>query len=77
MGIEEDRDLDRSLARALLRLALGLNLLVHGLVRVPALGKFADGLALDFSATIVPTPLAAALLATRSWDRWSLDARRR
>ncbi len=138
MGIEEDRDLDRSLARALLRLALGLNLLVHGLVRVPALGKFADGLARDFSATVVPAPLAhvfalclplaeaaigllvilglwqrmvlsagtllmialvfgtalqqhwdiltqqmvyvllyAALLATRSWDRWSLDARRR
>jgi hypothetical protein len=58
-------DLDRWLARALLRLALGLNLLLHGLVRVPVLGKFAEGMAREY----------AALLATRSWDRWSLDAR--
>ncbi len=129
-------DLDRSLARMLLRLALGLNLLVHGLVRVPALGKFADGMVQGFSATILPGPLVrafalglpfaeaaigilvvlglwqravlsagallmislvfgtalqqhwdvltqqmlyvliyAALLATRLWDRWSLDTR--
>jgi thiosulfate dehydrogenase [quinone] large subunit len=131
-------ELDRSLAHAILRVALGLNLLVHGSVRIPALGKFVDGLVRDFSVTILPTPLVRAfalglpfaeiligalliaglwqravlvagslvmvalvfgtalqqkwdiltqqmiyvliyslLLATRSWDRWSLDARRK
>jgi len=62
-------DIDRCLARALLRLALGLNLLLHGLVRVPILGKFAEGMARE------DVFLYAALLATRSWDRWSFDAR--
>jgi len=131
-----EMDVDRSLARALLRLALGLNLLLHGLVRVPILGKFAEGMAREFSATVLPGSLVdafalclpfaetiigallviglwqravlaagmlmmtalvfgtallqhwdvltqqmfdvflyAALLATRSWDRWSFDAR--
>jgi hypothetical protein len=51
-------ELDRSLAHAILRVALGLNLLVHGSVRIPAWGRFVDG-------------------STRSWDRWSLDARRK
>jgi thiosulfate dehydrogenase [quinone] large subunit len=129
-------DLDRALARALLRISTGLNLLMHGLVRLPILGQFADGMARDFSATILPAVLVhpfalflpfaeltigvllviglwqravltagtllmmalllgtalqqhwdtltqqmlyvfiyTALLATRSWDRWSLDAR--
>ena len=130
-------DLDRALARALLRVSMGLNLLLHGLVRLPKLGEAADGMARGFSATILPWALVhafalflpfaevivgvllliglwqrkvlssgmlmmmalifgtalqqrwdtltqqmvyvfiyAALLATRSWDRWSLDARR-
>jgi thiosulfate dehydrogenase [quinone] large subunit len=129
-------DLDRALARALLRLSIGVNLLLHGLVRLPMLGKFADGMERDFSATILPAALVrtfasslpfvelavgilltiglwqratltaatllmmalifgtalqqhwdtvtqqmlyvflySALLATRSWDRWSFDAR--
>jgi thiosulfate dehydrogenase [quinone] large subunit len=129
-------DLDRALARVLLRLSMGVNLLLHGLVRLPVLGKFADGMARDFSATVMPAALVrtfalclpfvelavgllliiglwqratltaatllmmalilgtalqqhwdtltqqmlyaflySALLATRSWDRWSLDAR--
>jgi thiosulfate dehydrogenase [quinone] large subunit len=129
-------DLDRALARVLLRLSMGFNLLLHGLVRLPMLGRFADGMARDFSATILPAALVhtfalflpvaeltigvllviglwqraaltagpllmialifgtalqqhwdtltqqmlyvfiyTALLATRSWDRWSLDAR--
>jgi thiosulfate dehydrogenase [quinone] large subunit len=126
---------DRALARALLRLTLGVNLLVHGLVRVPKLILFADGMARDFGATFLPWRLVhafalvlpfaeaaigallvvglwqrlalgagallilvlvfgtallqrwdtltqqmiyalvyAALLATRDWDRWSVDA---
>ncbi len=129
---------DRSLARALLRASLGINLLMHGLVRLPSLGGFAQGMVRDFSATMLPAALVhgfavvlpfaeltigallivglwqravlsagillmvalvigtallqrwdtltqqmiyvllyAALLATRSWDRWSLDARPR
>jgi len=129
---------DRSLARALSRISLGINLLMHGLVRLPSLGGFAQGMARDFSATMLPAALVhgfavvlpfveltigallvvglwqravlsagillmvalvigtallqrwdtltqqmiyvllyAALLATRSWDRWSLDARPR
>jgi thiosulfate dehydrogenase [quinone] large subunit len=129
-------DFDRSLARALLRLALGVNLLMHGLVRLSKLRVFAEGMARDFSGTVLPAALArgfglclpfaelavgallviglrqrrvlvgsilmmvtliigtallqrwdtltqqmvyvflyAALLATRSWDRWSMDAR--
>jgi thiosulfate dehydrogenase [quinone] large subunit len=130
--VEED---DRALARSLLRVTLGINLIVHGLVRVPKLSGFAAGMARDFEPTIVPTGLVhafalllpfaeaalggliaiglfqraalalgalliaalvfgtallqhwdiltqqmvyaliyAALLATRSWDRWSLDS---
>jgi thiosulfate dehydrogenase (quinone) large subunit len=126
---------DRALARALLRLTLGINLLVHGLVRIPKLSGFAAGLARDFEPTILPGGLVhafglalpfvetvlggllavglfqraalalgalmiaalvfgtallqhwdivtqqmvyslvyAALLATRSWDRWSVDS---
>ncbi len=128
---------DRALARALLRLTLGINLVVHGLVRVPKLTAFAEGMARDFQPTILPSGLVhffglalpfaeaavgalivvgmfqraalvagavliaalvfgtallqrwdtltqqmiyalvyAALIATRSWDRWSLDAAR-
>jgi thiosulfate dehydrogenase (quinone) large subunit len=126
---------DRALAHGLLRLTLGINLVVHGLVRVPRLAAFASGMARDFQATILPSALVhafgfalpfaeaavgvliaiglfqraalaagalmiaslvfgtallqrwdtltqqmvyallyAALIATRSWDRWSLDA---
>jgi thiosulfate dehydrogenase [quinone] large subunit len=128
-------DDDRALARALLRLTMGINLIVHGLVRVPRLSEFAGGMAREFAPTILPTGLVhafglllpfvevlvgglvvvglfqraalvlgalsmaalvlgtallqhwdiltqqivyafiyAALLATRSWDRWSLDS---
>ena len=126
---------DRALGRALLRLTLGINLVVHGLVRVPKLSAFAAGMARDFQPTILPRGLVrafalalpfaeaavgalitvglfqraalaagvlmiaalvfgtallqrwdtltqqmvyaliyAALIATLSWDRWSLDA---
>jgi thiosulfate dehydrogenase [quinone] large subunit len=131
-------DKDRALAHALLRVTLGINLIVHGLVRVPNLSGFAAGMAREFAPTLLPgglvhtfalllpfaeaalgalvavglfqqTALAlgalliaalvfgtallqhwdvltqqmvyaliyAALLATRSWDRWSLDSIRR
>jgi thiosulfate dehydrogenase [quinone] large subunit len=129
---------DRALARALLRGTLGVNLLVHGLVRIPKLIFFADAMARDFGRTFLPWRLVhvfalvlpfveasigllvaiglwqraaltagaililllvvgtallqrwdtltqqmlyaflyAALLATRQWDRWSVDALRK
>jgi thiosulfate dehydrogenase (quinone) large subunit len=51
---------DRGLARALLRLTLGINLVVHGLVRLPKLAAFAAGMARDFQPTILPSPLVQA-----------------
>jgi len=36
--------LDRRLAYPILRLTLGVNILLHGLVRLPQLASFADGL---------------------------------
>jgi thiosulfate dehydrogenase (quinone) large subunit len=53
-------DLDRSLGRALLRVVLGLNLTVHGLVRVPNLGKFAAGMTRDFGPTLLSSGLVHA-----------------
>src|SRR2546427_13151886 len=51
---------DRPLARALLRLTLGINLVVHGLVRVPKLAAFAGGMARDFQPTVLPSALVQA-----------------
>jgi thiosulfate dehydrogenase [quinone] large subunit len=130
-------DLDKALARAVLRLGMAVGFIVHGLVRMPHLAKFADGMTRDFAQTFLPSALIhafglstpfieaaigfllligfqqrivltlgallmialmggtallqrwdvltqqhiylllyAALLATRPWDRWSLDSRK-
>lgn len=45
---------DRQLAHGVLRLVLGTNIAVHGLVRVGAPGRFADTLAQGFAATSLP-----------------------
>lgn len=42
------------LALVILRLGLGVDLAMHGLVRIPKLTKFADKMVGDFSATILP-----------------------
>ena len=42
------------LATFILRLGLGIDLGMHGLMRIPKLGKFADKMVGDFSATILP-----------------------
>ncbi|ATB40983.1 hypothetical protein CYFUS_006445 [Cystobacter fuscus] len=44
----------------LLRLALGLNIFLHGAVRLPALGAFADTLVQGFAQTPLPSPLVRA-----------------
>src|SRR5271168_5135078 len=45
---------DRKLAYTILRFTLGVNLLIHGVVRFPALGAFADGLVKLFAETALP-----------------------
>ncbi len=47
--------LDRKLAYLMLRFALGLSILMHGLVRLPHLTAFADATAKLFVATPLPT----------------------
>jgi len=49
-----------ALAHAVLRLALGVNLLVHGLVRFPKLSGFADALVGAFQDTLLPAGLVRA-----------------
>jgi thiosulfate dehydrogenase (quinone) large subunit len=46
--------LDRRLAYLLLRLTLGINILLHGAVRLPALGAFAAGMVQQFADTPLP-----------------------
>ena len=54
---EERRRADASIGYALLRIMLGLNILMHGLVRLPRLGEFAGGLEEMFAKTILPDTL--------------------
>jgi thiosulfate dehydrogenase [quinone] large subunit len=86
LGIDAQVSLDRKLAYLMLRFTLGLSILMHGLVRLPHLGAFADGLVKLF----VETPLSAAmvrpfavslvfgetivglLILLGLWTRWSL-----
>jgi thiosulfate dehydrogenase (quinone) large subunit len=46
--------LDRRLAYLLLRLTLGVNILLHGAVRLPALGAFAEEMVQQFAGTPLP-----------------------
>lgn len=41
------------------RITIGINLLVHGLVRLPKLSKFAEGLTKEFSETLLPEILVS------------------
>ena len=47
----------RELALLVLRLGLGINMLLHGLVRFPKLMVFADKVVADFSNTLLPDVL--------------------
>src|SRR5258708_8149391 len=46
--------LDRRLAFAFLRFTLGLNILMHGAVRLPILSAFVAGLVKEFAKTPLP-----------------------
>jgi thiosulfate dehydrogenase (quinone) large subunit len=77
---------DRKLAYLMLRFALGLSILMHGLVRLPHLSAFADGLVKLFEETPLPAamvrPFAVSLVLVETivgllillglWTRWSL-----
>jgi thiosulfate dehydrogenase (quinone) large subunit len=78
--------LDQRLAYLLLRLTLGINILLHGVVRLPALGAFAEGTVQQFADTPLPAvavrlfglllpflETAIGLLLTIGlWTRWAL-----
>ncbi len=78
--------LDRRLAYLMLRFTLGLSILMHGLVRLPHLNAFADGLVKFFAETPLPAaivrPFAVSLVFVETivgllillglWTRWSL-----
>jgi len=46
----------------ILRLGLGINMLMHGLVRLPKLNAFATKMAAGFEVTFLPTALAKPFL---------------
>jgi thiosulfate dehydrogenase (quinone) large subunit len=78
--------LDRRLAYAMLRFTLGLSIFMHGLVRMPHLGAFADNTAKLFVNTPLPAftvrlfatglvfvEAAVGLLVLLGlWTRWAL-----
>jgi uncharacterized membrane protein YphA (DoxX/SURF4 family) len=80
--------LDRRLAYLLLRLTLGINILLHGAVRLPALGAFAAGMVQQFADTPLPAMAVrlfglvlpfmetaiGLLLIVGLWTRWTLVA---
>jgi len=45
---------DRKLGYLVLRIALGLSIFMHGMVRLPHLSAFADGLIKQFGDTVLP-----------------------
>ena len=50
----------RQYAYVALRLALGLNMFLHGATRIPDLGGFADGIVGEFEGTILPPAFVEA-----------------
>ena len=85
---EHALQLDRRLAHGILRLALGVSMLMHGVVRVPNLAGFADGIVTSFAETPLPAlsvrlfalslPFVEAgigfLLVLGLFTRWALVA---
>src|SRR5258708_38266295 len=77
---------DRKVAYLMLRFTLGLSILMHGLVRLPHLSAFADGLVKLFAETPLPAamvrPFGVSLVPIETivgllilvglWTPWSL-----
>jgi thiosulfate dehydrogenase (quinone) large subunit len=49
-----DSETDKKLAYLALRFSLGLDIFMHGLVRLPHLDAFADGMVKQFADTVLP-----------------------
>jgi len=54
-------NLDREIAHGLARLGLGVNIALHGFVRLPKLAAFAGGMEKEFAKTFLPGSLVHAL----------------
>ncbi|UFH53817.1 DoxX family protein [Spirosoma sp. KNUC1025] len=52
------------LAQLVMRIGLGINMLMHGLVRIPKLNAFVTKTAAGFSQTLLPALLTKAFLYT-------------
>jgi thiosulfate dehydrogenase [quinone] large subunit len=57
--VDPARMTDRRIGYLLMRLAVGVSLLGHGLVRIPKLGRFHDHLTSDFTHSILPKTLVS------------------
>lgn len=53
----DEAGFDASLAHCLARLALGINIAMHGYGRLPNLVGFANGMVKQFTGTFLPSPL--------------------
>ena len=64
--------LDKALAHGLARLGLGVNIALHGFVRLPNLSGFAADMQKQFAETFLPGPLvyatSSALVSMRLHD---------
>ena len=65
---------ERELGHLGLRLVLGINMLVHGLVRVGSPSAFADGMVAGFEATPLPAPLVRAFALVLPFVELALGA---
>ncbi|WP_020599656.1 hypothetical protein [Spirosoma panaciterrae] len=54
----------KALAHLVIRLGLGINMLMHGLVRIPKLGAFVAKTEAGFANTMLPSLLTKAFLYT-------------
>lgn len=55
---------NNQLAQLVIRIGLGINMLMHGLVRLPKLSAFVAKMEAGFASTILPTLLTRAFLYT-------------
>lgn len=79
---------DKAFAYLILRAALGINMLMHGVVRIPILSDFVSGITQGFEGTWFPQALATIfayflpyaealiglLILVGAWTRWALLA---
>jgi thiosulfate dehydrogenase [quinone] large subunit len=57
MDMANYTNLDKELAHGLARLGLGVNIALHGFVRLPKLASFAAGMEKEFAKTVLPGSL--------------------